>query len=53
VFIQPSFQQSCHGKRKPLDFHAILLNTKVIAVELASTIVFLWWLVRLLIKELR
>lgn len=33
--------------------HSFLLDAKIIAVEVASTMVFFWWLIHLLLKELR
>jgi len=39
--------------KTPSDLHSFLLNAKVIAVDVASTMVFFWWLVHLLLKELR
>jgi hypothetical protein len=39
--------------KTPSDLHSFLLNAKVIAVDVASTIGFFWLLVHVLLKELR
>ena len=40
-------------QHQPFDLHRFLLNAKIITVEIASAIVFVWWVVRTLIHELR
>jgi hypothetical protein len=38
--------------RKHFNLHRFLVNTKVMAIEIAATLVFLNWLARILIHEL-
>jgi hypothetical protein len=49
---KPSFPESV-PQRQPFDLHRFLLNAKIITVEIASAVVFIWWVVRTLIHELR
>jgi hypothetical protein len=48
---KPSFAESARP-RKPFDLHVFLLNAKIITVEIASAIAFVWMVVRALIHEL-
>jgi hypothetical protein len=38
---------------QPFHLHRFLVNAKIITVEIASAVVFVWWVVRALIHELR
>jgi len=38
--------------RKHFNLHRFLVKTKIMAVEIASTLVFLYWIARTLIHEL-
>ncbi len=39
--------------RQQFDLHKFLLNLKVITVEIASAIAFIWFVVNALMRELR
>ena len=47
---KPSSAESARPKR-PFDLHVFLLNAKIITVEIASAIAFVWMVVRALIHD--